>query len=107
MKILRSGSPKAVRKAVLCSLLLVGLTGPSHGQASFIGGSTPDRRPESAPVIDSGKHGGDWYQRALTGISTPYPNSLRFLEDQGNWFTPFTRPGMTGPYDVRRWHDGG
>ena len=46
-----------------------------------------------------------WYQRALTGVAPPYPSSLRFLEDQGEWYTPFNHPGMTGPYDIRRWHD--
>lgn len=44
--------------------------------------------------------------RALTGGEPPYPASLRFLEDQGAWHTPFTHPGMTGPYDIRRWHGG-
>ena len=27
-----------------------------------------------------------------------------FLEDQGNWYTPFNHPGMTGRYDIRGWH---
>ncbi|OYX43944.1 MAG: hypothetical protein B7Z02_07110 [Rhodobacterales bacterium 32-67-9] len=27
---------------------------------------------------------------------------LKFLEDQGAWYTPFTRPGMTGPYKIRQ-----
>lgn len=44
--------------------------------------------------------------RALTGVEPPYPASLRFLEDQGAWHTPFIHPGMTGPYDIRRWHGG-
>jgi hypothetical protein len=37
-------------------------------------------------------------------VSQPYPASLRFLEDQGNWYTPFNRPGMLPPYDIRGWH---
>jgi hypothetical protein len=47
-----------------------------------------------------------WYAQALTGISQPFPYSLRFLEDQGNWYTPFNRPGMPGRYDIRGWHQG-
>ena len=47
---------------------------------------------------------GPWYAQALSGVVEPYPYSLRFLEDQGGWFTPFTKPGMTGPYDIRGWH---
>ncbi len=47
---------------------------------------------------------GDWYREALTGVERPYPYSLKFLEDQGAWYTPFNRPGMTGRYDIRHWH---
>lgn len=70
-----------------------------------IAGLQPSQRPEGAPVIREVDREPDWYTRALTGISQPYPASLRFLEDQGNWYTPFTRPGMTGRYDIRGWHD--
>lgn len=70
----------------------------------FVAGSTPWQRPAGAPVIDSVDHDSDWFRHALTGISRPYPASLRFLDDQGNWHTPFNRPGMTGPYDIRGWH---
>ncbi len=67
----------------------------------FVGGSTPDRRPASAPTIKSFERAPDWMAKARRGISEPYPASLRFLEDQGGWFTPFTRPNMPGPYDIR------
>ncbi|MFC3119619.1 hypothetical protein [Jhaorihella thermophila] len=70
----------------------------------FIAGVQPDRRPEGAPVVTEMKKDGAWYRQALTGVIPPYPASLRFLEDQGAWYTPFTRPGMTGPYDIRGWH---
>ena len=40
----------------------------------------------------------------MHGIEPPYPESLRFLNDQGGWYTPFIAPGMTGPYDIRGWH---
>ena len=70
----------------------------------WIAGEHPDRRPEKAPVITQVTRDSAWYQRALTGISPPYPASLRFLEDQGNWYTPFIHPGMTGRYDIRGWH---
>ena len=57
-----------------------------------------------APVITTVDHDHDWYMRALHGIASPYPASLRFLEDQGNWYTPFDHPGATGRYDIRNWH---
>ena len=74
---------------------------------AFIAGVQPDRRPENAPVISSVERDAAWFQRALTGVSRPYPASLRFLDDQGNWYTPFNHPGMTGPYDIRGWHQPG
>ena len=72
-----------------------------------IAGVTPDQRPEGAPEITSIDKNPDWYEGALRGVSKPYPNSLKFLENQGNWYTPFTRPGMPGPYDIRGLHSGG
>jgi hypothetical protein len=69
-----------------------------------IAGVTPWQRPQGAPIISEVVRDPGWYERALTGISRPYPPSLRFLEDQGNWYTPFTHPGMPGRYDLRGWH---
>lgn len=71
---------------------------------SFIAGVEPYQRPAGAPVITTVDHDHDWYMRALHGIASPYPASLRFLEDQGNWYTPFDHPGATGRYDIRNWH---
>ncbi len=69
-----------------------------------VAGVNPSQRPADAPVISAVRHDGQWYQQALTGISQPYPSSLKFLEDQGNWHTPFNRPGATGSYDLRGWY---
>lgn len=70
----------------------------------FISGLEPWKRPDNAPTITEVVRDVAWYDRALHGVDQPYPASLRFLEDQGNWFNPFTAPGMTGPYDIRGWH---
>lgn len=72
--------------------------------ALYIAGLAPDHRPEQAPVITEMVKPPGWYAAALHGVSQPYPNSLKFLEDQGAWWTPFIHPGMTGPYDIRGWH---
>ena len=69
-----------------------------------IAGVAPDRRPEGAPVITEVVRDKAWYVRALHGIEPPYPPSLWFLDDQGNWYTPFIHPGVPAPYDIRRWH---
>ncbi len=74
-------------------------------QASYpITGVNPHQRPEGAPVITQDAHGPVWFQRALHGVSEPYPMSLLFLRHQGNWYTPFIQPGMPGYYDLRGWH---
>jgi hypothetical protein len=85
---------------VLPALLLPLL---AHG-SSFIAGLEPYQRPAGAPMITTVEHDHDWYVRALHGISRPYPASFRFLENQGNWSTPFNHPGATGRYDLRNWH---
>lgn len=72
----------------------------------FIAGTAPYQRPESAPVIKEMKKDKAWYDNAVTGVSRPFPWSMKFLESQENWFTPFTHPGMTGKYDIRGWHKG-
>lgn len=73
-------------------------------QDIFIAGVDPSVRPANAPVITETVKDEAWFVSALSGVEEPYPQSLNFLEDQGGWFNPFTRPGMTGPYDIRNWH---
>ncbi len=88
---------------VLVTLLTV--VAPAAGAATvYVAGVEPHQRPANAPTITTVAKNTQWYDRALTGVEPPYPASFRFLEDQGNWYTPFNRPGMTGPYDLRGWH---
>ena len=72
--------------------------------APFIAGTQPHLRPEGVPVVREFDKSADWYDDALQGVEPPYPYSLKFLEDQGPWYTPFDQPGMTGPYDIRGLH---
>ena len=69
-----------------------------------VAGTTPWQRPEVAPVIEWVQREQAWYEKSLTGVLHPYPRSLYFLENQGYWYTPFVRPGMLPPYDLRGWH---
>lgn len=97
-----------IRKARLTLVVLLAVL-PALSPASslaeeFVAGVEPSRRPAGAPVLSATVKDAAWYRQALTGVSRPYPASLRFLEDQGAWYTPFSRPGMTGPYDLRNWH---
>ena len=75
----------------------------SMSVAAPIAGVKPDQRPEGAPVIEWVQHDKAWYRHALTGIQPPYPRSLYFLDNQGDWYTPFNHPGMRGYYDIRQW----
>ncbi len=84
-----------------------GVTAQYSPDDPFVAGVKPDRRPEGAPVVKEYPKDAAWYERALTGVVPPYPYSLRFLEDQGAWYTPFIHPGMLPPYDLRGWHRGG
>ena len=87
---------------VLCSSWIL----PVFSQdVNFIAGTQPDQRPGDAPIIKTAEKSESWYQQALMGIQQPYPSSvINFLEDQGNWHTPFNQPGMIRPYDLRGWH---
>lgn len=93
-----------------CALALsIGVAGGMSGgavaqDAVVVGGLTPSVRPAGLPAIHGVHNGVDWYRRALTGVSEPYPKSLLWLDNQGEWYTPFSRPGMPGVYDIRNWH---
>lgn len=87
--------------AILC--LVVGAPFASAQTEQFVAGTTPDRRPASPPRISTFNRTTDWNAQAHAGIATPLP-PLSFLKDQGAWYTPFTRPGMPGPYDIRSLH---
>ena len=69
-----------------------------------VSGVDPSQRPQGATVIEYVNHDKAWYQHGLTGINPPYPRSLYFLDNQGDWHTPFNRPGMPGRYDIRGWY---
>ena len=70
----------------------------------YIAGLNPSERPVGAPVMTELVKEKTWYEHALTGVSQPYPESLKFLDSQGAWFVGFLYPGMTGAYDIRGWH---
>lgn len=85
-----------------CALLAA--SGAMAQTAPYIAGVQPDQRPATAPKLETYDKSGDWLARATHGVEKPHPPSLKFLNDQGAWFNPFTRPGMLGRYDIRHWH---
>ena len=80
----------------------------AHAQtAPYIAGVQPDQRPAGAPKIETHQKSADWLANATRGVEQPHPESLKFLADQGAWYTPFIRPGMLDRYDIRHWHQPG
>lgn len=93
--------------AILPLLALAGIPAftsvAAAAEPQVVGGITPDRRPEGFPKITTYELD---RKQALHGISKPIPASIeQWLDDQGAWFTPFSHPGMTDPYDIRNWHE--
>lgn len=85
--------------------LVLGLAcSPVQAEESVVGGLTPSVRPANAPSIRAIHYGAEWLQKQLAGVSQPYPNTLVFLNNQGEWYTPFSRRGMPGRYDIRGLH---
>lgn len=70
----------------------------------YVAGMAPHQRPANAPAIREFRQTPEWRQTALRGVSEPVPTSLKFLNDQGAWYTPFDRAGMPGYYDLRQMH---
>lgn len=66
-----------------------------------VAGVNPTERLARAPGITEFTNDGAGYTDALSGAELPYPACLKFFEDQGPRYTPFTRPGMTGPCEIR------
>lgn len=85
-------------------VLLCLLGASAQAQSPYpIAGVTPDARPQGAPTITEVVRDKAWRQRYLSGVVEPYTN-IPGLTDQGAWYTPFNRPGMPPPYDLRGWH---
>lgn len=106
-RIRQSRVGKRLRWAVvLAAMGFAVLAAPGTGAepAPYIAGVQPDQRPQGAPTITAYDKSGDWLARAARGVEQPHPPSLKFLQDQGAWYTPFTRPGMPGRYDIRHMH---
>jgi len=95
---------KINHQAWLAALIALFICSTALGYDYPVSGLEPSLRPAGAPSISTYPKDAAWYRHALTGVVPPYPTGLRFLENQGAWHSPFVRPGMTGPYDIRNWH---
>jgi hypothetical protein len=93
--------------SALAALASIGLSAAIAGaaeSATAIAGLAPFERPAGAPRMTVTSPADTPGGQALHGVSQPVPSSLKFLRDQGNWYTPFDRPGMPAPYDIRGWY---
>jgi len=105
---LRRGTPLTTPPlvALLASFLaIVPSSLPNAAEPAPVAGLTPDQRPAGAPVIRTLARAPEWPRQATRGIAEPLPSGLKFVADQGAWYTPFSEPGMPGYYDIRNLHD--
>jgi hypothetical protein len=91
--------------AIAASLSLAATVIEAKAEGYPVAGVAPAERPAGAPKLVEVRKGDAWEKKAYKGVSKPYPPSIvSALRDQGAWYTPFTRPGMTGRYDIRGLH---
>ncbi|MCX7945619.1 MAG: hypothetical protein N2557_01405 [Hydrogenophilus sp.] len=91
--------------AVLLGLMISPVLSFAQNAPAFIGGTQPDRRPLNAPIQTQPLTEQKRERVASHGISAPIPGNIpKIIKDQGGWYTPFNRPGMTSYYDLRGWH---
>jgi hypothetical protein len=85
------------------TLLLLPLSSPANASGpAAVAGLVPWQRPAQAPSLTADTPPDR--KLALHGIGEPLPPNLKFLDNQGGWYIPFTHPGMPAPYDLRGWH---
>lgn len=105
---LRAKSAKAllrpVVRAAAGALALSVLSLAAMAAEPYVAGTKPDQRPANAPHLATYNQTPELLAKATAGISQPLPPTLKFLNDQGAWYTPFNRPGMPGLYDIRGLH---
>lgn len=80
------------------------LAAVAQGAAAPVAGLKPDRRPEGAPVVQPVPVNAATKSARLAGISEPWPGNVERIAEQGPWYSPMFRPGLTGPYDLRGLH---
>ena len=100
---------KARRHTLLAIPLLVIWATLAHSAVAAsaeipVAGLAPSQRPAGAPRISEAPTNDVPGSPAWHGVTQPIQPSLKFLHDQGNWYTPFDQPGMPGYYDIRGWH---
>ena len=88
----------------LASFALLGTVVEATAAEGFVAGLAPYQRPAGAPTVTAPTPFDAPGSVALHGVSQPIPQTMVWLRDQGNWYTPFTRPGMVDRYDIRGWH---
>ncbi len=90
--------------AALGVWLAMGLPVAAQTAAPPVAGLAPDERPEGAPRITTLAVDNALKQQRLHGISLPWPGNVERIAEQGAWYSPMFRPGLTGRYDLRGLH---
>lgn len=85
-------------------MALLACLGQAGAEEVFVAGLRPFERPAGAPVVNAFEASDAWRAKALKGVGEPQ-TGVGFLKDQGAWYTPFNRPNMPSPYDIRGLYD--
>lgn len=91
-------------RLTLAAVFALFVASTAEGEAPpAVAGLLPTQRPSAAPRVTRAAPPPEAVARARRGIDQAQ-RGFSFLSDQGAWYTPFDRPGMTGRYDLRRLH---
>jgi hypothetical protein len=85
--------------------LIACAAGAAAQTGGYVAGLQPDRRPDAAPQLAEVARTPQQLAHALYGIEAPIPGNVALIAATGNWWVPLRHPGMTGPYDLRGWHN--
>jgi len=83
--------------------LLLSMAGVAAQETAAIAGFRPYERPVGYPVVVRYEGLDRWKEQAVRGLGQPVVG-LKFMDDQGAWYTPFNRANLLGRYDLRGLH---
>ncbi len=94
-----------IRFACATSAVLLSVMGPLMAGAQEAAAPSAASESRQQTASTAAVESGEWSACATRGIEGDVPRSVTaMLADQGGWYTPFTRPNATGPYDIRNLH---
>ena len=91
------------KSLTMLAALAFSAVGVAAQETVVIAGFRPDMRPAGYPVVVRFEGLEGWKEQAVRGLGQPVVG-VKFLDDQGAWYTPFNRANLLGRYDLRGLH---